>query len=360
MAMDHDANAPRCAAWASIAALLLSAASAQTRVTLGPSKDNTLYESPTGGLSNGAGSHFFCGLTLNSERRRGLVAFDIASSIPRCSTIVSVQLVLHMVRTRSANQPVTLHRVLAAWGEGTSIAPGEQGGGAPATPGDATWIHTTFNTAFWSAAGGDFDATPSATTSVAGVGTYTWSDPGLTADVQRWVDDRSSNFGWLLRTVETGFQTAKAFATREDPDPTARPALIVAYLPPSASVTSLGAGCARPGDTPLSLGASGDPTVPNPSFALVLSGGPTGSIVAYHYARRAASTPIPLGNGCSMFLDPWSLIASIDGGVGRVLREPIPDQTALLGAKTFVQAVMVDTASGLPITSNALLLKLGL
>jgi hypothetical protein len=41
-------------------------------------------------------------------------------------------------RTRTQNQMVLLHRVLADWGEGTSDAPEEEGQGAAAMPGDAT------------------------------------------------------------------------------------------------------------------------------------------------------------------------------------------------------------------------------
>ena len=64
-------------------------------VTLTSDRDNTLYESATGGLSNGAGSRCFVGLTAQgpeSDARRALVRFDLAAQIPPCSTITAVTL----------------------------------------------------------------------------------------------------------------------------------------------------------------------------------------------------------------------------------------------------------------------------
>src|SRR2546430_17331154 len=90
-------------------ALILTAALGCTAATLTmaatisimPSKDNTLYEydPAEGDHSNGAGFHFFAGVTSMSELRRGVLAFDIAGSIPPGSTITAVSLSLNMSRT---------------------------------------------------------------------------------------------------------------------------------------------------------------------------------------------------------------------------------------------------------------------
>ncbi|GEM_PF-6163341 len=96
-----------------LAGLLTPFASAQTQIQIPANKDNTLYESSIGEFSNGAGQYFFVGTTAKSERRRGLLAFDIAGNIPASSTINSVTLRLHMSRTISGEQFVKLHRVLA-------------------------------------------------------------------------------------------------------------------------------------------------------------------------------------------------------------------------------------------------------
>ena len=200
-------------------------------IRLAPSQDNTLYEHSRGSLSNGAGEHFFVGTTGGGEVRRGVIAFDIAGRIPAGSIITQVALTLNMSRTMAASQAITLHRLRADWGEGTSNATGEEGGGAPATPNDATWVHTFFATDLWTAAGGDFTATFSGRQPVGGVGRYIWSStPRMVADVQVWLDRPTTNFGWLLRGNETISGTAKRFDTRENTAAN-RPVLTVAFMP---------------------------------------------------------------------------------------------------------------------------------
>ena len=197
-------------------------------VLLSPSKDNTLYEDPNGTLSNGAGGRFFAGRTNGGSIRRGVIAFDIEGSIPEGSTITSVKLTLHMSRTLAGSQAVGLHRLESDWGEGSSNAGGNEGSGASAQPGDATWIHTTFDSALWNAQGGDFSASASAT--VGGIGDYTWrSNAQMVADVQAWLDDPSTNFGWLLKGNEDMQPTAKRFDSPQNGTAGNRPELLVEY-----------------------------------------------------------------------------------------------------------------------------------
>ncbi len=198
-----------------------SLASALT-ISIIPSKDNTLYEydPAEGDHSNGAGFHFFAGETAMGELRRGVLAFDIAGSIPPGSTITAVNLSLNMSRTLlETARTVELHKLLADWGEGTSHAPGEEGDGAPATTNDATWRHRFFDTIFWATQGGDFSATVSASQVVGSVGQYTWSSAQMVADVQSWLDNPSSNFGWLVLGDESTNATSKRFDTRESASP---------------------------------------------------------------------------------------------------------------------------------------------
>lgn len=203
-------------------------ASAAT-ISIMPSKDNTLYQfdPAEGDHSNGAGFHFFAGETAMSELRRGVLAFNIAGSIPPGSTITAVSLSLNMSRTLlETARIVELHKLLADWGEGTSHAPGEEGDGAPATTNDATWRHRFFDTIFWATQGGDFSATVSASQSVGLVGQYTWSSAQMVADVQSWLDNPASNFGWLVLGDESGSGTSKRFDTRESASP---PVLTIQY-----------------------------------------------------------------------------------------------------------------------------------
>lgn len=198
-------------------------------INIMPSKDNTLYEydPDEGDFSNGAGFHFFAGKTVMSELRRGVLAFDIAGSVPPGSIITSVSLTMNMSKTLGDTaRIVELHRLLADWGEGTSHAPGEEGDGAPATPNDATWRHGFFDTIFWATQGGDFSATVSASQAVGPLGYYTWNSPQMVADVQSWVSNPASNFGWLVLGEESTLGSAKRFDTRESASP---PVLTIEY-----------------------------------------------------------------------------------------------------------------------------------
>src|SRR6266508_1044002 len=94
-----------------------------TSIGINPTKDNTLYEyvAADGDRSNAVGDHFFAGKTEMGYIRRGVLAFNIAGSIPPGSTITSVSLSMHMSRTLfDTARTVELRRLLADWGEGTS------------------------------------------------------------------------------------------------------------------------------------------------------------------------------------------------------------------------------------------------
>lgn len=209
-------------------------------LTLTANQDNTLYESATGALSNGAGTKLVVSKNAGGLLRRGLVRFDL-SAIPAGSTVQSATLTLSNVEaTNSAT--MTLHRANASWGEGTSLATGSEDAGAAVTPGDASWIHRAYPSSNWTAPGGDFVATASASATVVGAGAYQWSGAGLVADVQGWVNASASNAGWVLRGKESGAGNAlKRFESRQSADVANRPRLVVTYLP--AAVEPVGACC---------------------------------------------------------------------------------------------------------------------
>jgi hypothetical protein len=224
---------------AGVAIVWFPATALANTVVLTADRDNTLFETPTGSLSNGAGSYLFSGATSRAARRRALLHFDL-SGLPQGSTVTNVTLQLFMSFTAAGgDQPQTLHRALADWGEGTSNSGGTVasggGSGAASTTNDATWIHRFFPSQTWISPGGDFDAASSATQTVSGtVGSYNWSSAQLTADVQGWVSDKTTNFGWVLIGQEGGTETAQRFNTRENPDDTTRPQLVVEFTPPAS------------------------------------------------------------------------------------------------------------------------------
>jgi hypothetical protein len=158
-----------------------------------------------------------------------VVAFDVAGSIPAGATITNASLSMNMSRTSSdAAQTVSLYKLLADWGEGTSDATNQEGRGAAATTNDATWRHRFFSPTLWSTPGGSFFSPQSASSSVGPMGIYTWSSAQLTADVQSWFNTPASNFGWLIVGAEGGTGTAKRFDTRESTSP---PVLTIQYTP---------------------------------------------------------------------------------------------------------------------------------
>lgn len=199
-------------------------------------RDNTLFEDENGALSSGAGPNLFTGLSggiAPPQIKRALVWFDIADNIPPGSTITSATLKLRLLQTRdNASRDVELHRVLQDWGEGTSNSGATGGDGAPAAPGDATWLHTFYNTDFWLNPGGDFSPAISGSQSVGtAAGDYVWSSTAqMVADVQAWLYVPANNFGWVLVTNESIVQTARRFGSRQNATVANRPVLSVEYI----------------------------------------------------------------------------------------------------------------------------------
>jgi DNA/RNA endonuclease YhcR with UshA esterase domain len=216
---------------------------AQTTVTLTSSKDNTIFESPTGVLSSGAGGEVITGRTnaIIPLLRRALMQFDV-SSIPSNATITSASLKLQMTKTSSGSFNVGLHAVASDWGEGASNSGTGSGSGtgAMAMAGDATWVHTASPSSSWTTVGGDFDATASATLAVNGLGSYTWaSTAGLVADVQSWVTNGATNFGWAIIGDESVNKTTKHFVTKEGTNAAFRPELSITYTVPVTQTNAL-------------------------------------------------------------------------------------------------------------------------
>lgn len=222
------------------AALLAVPALADVAI-FSPGRDNSLY-SDNADATNGGNPWLYVGKTQNGESRNALIGFDV-SSIPVGSTIDAVTLTLNVLREGIRGATLTdsfdVHRLSADWGEGTVNGGPRDGIGRPANPGDATWNSNFHTISTWNTPGGDFVAQPSASTiidfKVSQLGQpapVSWSDSGLIADVQSWVDDPAHNYGWLLRADDNNpSESARAFAAREHDNVTLRPQLRVTYTP---------------------------------------------------------------------------------------------------------------------------------
>jgi hypothetical protein len=206
---------------------------------LEPEKDNTLFDDAQGRFSNGAGQYLFMGRTagdkgLDRLLRRALVSFDL-TDIPSGSQIsrVELRLTIDKVAFGASDGTATIHRLLSDWGEASSDAPGPEGQGTWASAGDATWVHTFFDTESWTTEGGDYSATASQG-SIFSSSPQTLVFPSsaeLTADVDSWVNQPENNFGWIIRGDEVVEQNARRFLSREHSNTQGRPTLTIEYTP---------------------------------------------------------------------------------------------------------------------------------
>ncbi len=208
---------------------LLSTPVLAETVTITASQDNTIFSE--GVLSNGAGNHIFAGRTNQGDLRRALVAFKDLSAIPSDATIESVKLILQLNKGApgTGTTMLQIHRLTSDWGEGSSNAPGNEGQGTSRTSGDATWVHSIFNSSTWSSEGGDFVNNASAQLQVGGFGSYSiGSTSTMVSDLQGWLDNPASNFGWIIRGDET-MRSARRFGSNNQTSEGNRPAIEVVY-----------------------------------------------------------------------------------------------------------------------------------
>lgn len=184
------------------------------------------------------------GVTSVGTRNRALFKFDV-SIIPTNACIASATLKLISAFASTSGVDYNLHRLLKDWGEGGLSGGG--GGtmtlGAPATNGCATWNARFHQNDLWSApgaqAGTDYVSEPSAVVGISTTGnTNSFISIGILEDVQRWVADPGTNFGWILMQAnESVSGVARRMGSRED---TANaPVLTINYVIPTAGALAL-------------------------------------------------------------------------------------------------------------------------
>lgn len=119
--MHRDARRATFGALPACASLAIAVPVIAENATLAHAKDNTLYESVGGTLSNGAGEFLFSGRvgsTTSFLNRRALMAFNVAGAMPAGSTCTSAT--LRRKASRSSSAPHNRQRWHADWGAGTS------------------------------------------------------------------------------------------------------------------------------------------------------------------------------------------------------------------------------------------------
>lgn len=235
--------------WLVLAGLLVHSEVRAEALQVHPDRDATLFEDPTGRFANGAGQWLFVGRTwdqngIEALLRRALIRFDLAA-VPPGSQVLSAELHLLVDRVPpgAAGALLSVHRVTRDWGEGASNAPGPEGQGTLAQPGDATWLSAFHDSVAWTNPGGDFAANPVASAPLASSDgpVLVPSSPGLVALVQDWVDDPGGNHGVALLGDEQLARTARRLLSRENRNPGA-PALVLEFVPPTEAVRPVPAG----------------------------------------------------------------------------------------------------------------------
>jgi len=185
----------------------------------------------TGGGTDG----IFSGTNAQLNTRRALLKVDL-SSIPPGTAITSAELTLSVEMSGGSYPaiPYSLHAVTRTWSEGVVVGGSFGGYGGPSSPGDTTWTEARKGEEAWSSPGGDFAAEASATANAGYAGqTAIWSGPGLTADVQRWIDHPAENHGWIILSgLEGTRQRVKRFRSSESDG--ARPRLTITVAPTAA------------------------------------------------------------------------------------------------------------------------------
>jgi len=266
-------NAFRCTSLSIALAFLLMplAVRADFTAVIGASKDNTMFENVPNNSGGGAAG-IFSGTNNMPSKRRGLIAFNIAGSVPAGATITGVELSMYLANAPNTNnQTIELHRMMFNWGENTadtsSPAINGVGNGVAALSGDVTWNENFFGTSAWTSLGtttapgatNAFSAIISGSAIVGGSidNQQKWlSTAALISDVQGWLANPASNFGWsIVNANETSTATMKAFYSRQATlsnggvsgspaiDPTWLPRLTVTYVPePAAAILLLLAG----------------------------------------------------------------------------------------------------------------------
>jgi hypothetical protein len=212
--------------WTSLG--LRNAGAAEVAATLVPVADTGLYEiAPTNNL--GGSLAVPVGVHSGGERSRYVVRFDPGSSLPLGAVVTGAELRIQVTAASTPSADYNVRRVLRDWAEDN------KGGnnGAPASTGETSWLARFHPSTVWASPGGsngiDYAESASATVTLGDAGsTNLISSPGLAADVQLWLDQPGTNFGWMLRAVdESATQIVRRIASRETV--TNSPVLKVSY-----------------------------------------------------------------------------------------------------------------------------------
>lgn len=100
---------------------------------------------------------------------------------------------------------------------------------------DVTW--NDYNaTSAWTSAGGDYNATPTDTATFNSTAVSTFISWNVTRDVQSFADNRTLNYGWVVKDDVSASRTRRNFRSKEAVVPAQRPRLLIAWKPKQADL----------------------------------------------------------------------------------------------------------------------------
>jgi Tfp pilus assembly protein PilX len=186
-------------------------------------------------------------LEVRSTFQNSLIQFELPAIAPG-ARIVSAQLELYHYITSGTpvNPGADVHRVTRSWVEGTQSGSGTADG--------ASW-DTWNGSSNWTSAGGDYDATPVASSAISAA-TGDWENWEITELVQGWIDGRYPNHGLFLKG--TGSIDDISFASKEDANAALHPKLSITYT------CACGEVCVAPEGNLKVLMVVGDDDAPTP------------------------------------------------------------------------------------------------
>lgn len=172
----------------------------------------------------GANLSLAIGVIASESPVRGLVKFDPATRVPAGARVTSATLQFNVVRSPALTEDGEFQafKLQVSWTEGRGGGGLAGGTGQVALQGEATWDARQQGVQTWAEAGGatgtDYAATPSASAFQVGPAPLIFeSNAALIADVQGWIDNPTSNQGWLIKDrFESIGGTARRYASRED------------------------------------------------------------------------------------------------------------------------------------------------
>jgi hypothetical protein len=228
-------------------------------VVLSAAADASIFQNNVNNASGG-GNGLFSGANTSGFPRRALISFDVSGRLPVGATIESVELTLVLGDVSGAGArplvDIAVHRVLASWGEAATqqqTPPNDNfsgiGQGSPALEGDVTWNARFFSATapiLWSTPGGDFNSVASTSASIPTALNTSYTFPSsseMVSDVQSWLDNPASNYGWLLKGVnETLTSSLRGFYSSDVATASFHPQLNIMFSAPSPAADFNGDG----------------------------------------------------------------------------------------------------------------------